>query len=427
MNSISLIKERLRVRSLRYASARIIHILRKYGFSNESLRSELLEFSTILHRHSIIPTFPVTAYVVKRHPTLFKRMQDQGIEFAIHGFRHVDYTLLKSSQIRHHLEEAISIFNRNGLKFSGFRFPFLKRSPQTLAIIGEYPFEWDSSEAISWRLPPDIPIDSLRQHDYYNILSTYNSLPGRLRSLPWMMNRVLEIPVSIPDDDVLAERLGLSGQWISKTWLNILKESRDKGEIFVLQLHPERFLQCRTALQAVIQESCAFQDVWIAPLHQIAQWWKKRQYLSWQLNMISKETFELILKKPGEFQAEIRIPGRGISESHAFSENRPLKIDSKWAPLVGIIPPVQKEVIDILNGEGYLFEEMKSSRPYAVIVHGTLSTDQNSGRLLRQIAEARSPIILISRWPRGYRSAFSVTGDIDGLDFWDYWTRFYGN
>jgi hypothetical protein len=311
------------------------------------------------------------------------------------------------------------------VKFSGFRFPFLKRSPQTLGIVGEYSFEWESSEVISWPLPENITIGSLRRHDYQSILDTYH--PLHCKSLPWMNNRLLEIPVSIPDDDVLAERLALPKQWISEIWLEILKKTRERGEIFVLQLHPERFILCRPALQEVIRQACTSQDVWIAPLNQVAEWWKKRLNVSWKLELKGNGIYELIPDKSCEVHIEIRNPGDGSIESRIIPQKEPLKIHSGRIPLVGVIPPVRKEVIDILKREGYLFEEKRHSRSYAVTVSGTLSSQQDSARLLQEISGSKGPLFCVSRWPKGYRSAFSVTGDIDGLDFWDYWTRFYGN
>ena len=44
----------------------------------------------------------------------------------------------------------------------------------------------------------------------------------------------------------------------------------------------------------------------------------------------------------------------------------------------------------------------------------------------RVIDESRRPLVRFGTWPRGAKSAFSVTGDIDALTIWDFVQRFRG-
>ena len=100
-----------------------------------------------------------------------------------------------------------------------------------------------------------------------------------------------------------------------------------------------------------------------------------------------------------------------------------LCIRSKNKPVIGLRAPVPHEIIDILNQEGYLFENADNDR-YNLLIN---EPDLKSGEsLIRKIEGCDYPLIRKKRWPYPYQSSLSVTGDIDGIDFWDYWTRFYG-
>ena len=78
----------------------------------------------------------------------------------------------------------------------------------------------------------------------------------------------IEIPVSIPDDEAMVERLGITqGKDISAIWGDILQKTYDRGDLLTLQLHPERISLCETALNDTVKQSRRFDPpVWVATL-----------------------------------------------------------------------------------------------------------------------------------------------------------------
>ena len=95
--------------------------------------------------------------------------------------------------------------------------------------------------------------------------------------MPSIQNGLVEIPVSIPDDDIIIERLGIHDETIMYTiWEGILSRVRDRGELFVMQVHPERYCLYKNALRRILVNVTDQGNVWIASLQEIAEWWHER-------------------------------------------------------------------------------------------------------------------------------------------------------
>jgi hypothetical protein len=422
MSSITLFRERLRTRSLHYGAYRLLNILKKYGLTHIPFSILLDRYVEFLNHYMIRPTFPVTALAVHRHPDLFKKLQDRGVEFAIHGYRHLDYTQLEPQIIRSHLEKAVRIFKQNGIQCHGFRFPFLRRNLDSTRIVSEFNFGWESSEVIAWPMPGLPDTSQVRLRDVEKMLSLYQvKYAEKQPSLPWNYQGCLEIPVSMPDDDLLIERLNVPQSCVRSIWQSMLESTRKRDEMLVLQLHPERFFTFRSALRGVIQRA-KMRNVWIAPLQEISTWWQARER---QQVVLRKEPGGWLVMPPenSRISFEISKKGRrpGIREWRTLNPGQ--KIESQCKPVIGLTQPGPNEMIDILNQEGYLFEKA-GNKGYSLLLD---SSDLNTVEsLVRKIEHAGHPLIRKKRWPSPFQGSLSVTGDIDGIDFWDYWTRFYG-
>ena len=422
MSSITLFRERLRTRSLYYGAYRLLNIFKNYGFTRDPFCNLLDRYVKFLSHYNVRPTFPVTAFTVHRHPDLFKKLQDNGVEFAIHGYRHMDYTQLETRIIRSHLDKAVQIFRKNRIQYNGFRFPFLRRNPESTKVVSEFDFNWESSEVISWAIP-ELPVTShLRFRDFEKLLHSYQVKSSEEQaSLPCSFHGCLEIPVSIPDDDLLIERLNATESCVRTIWLSMLESSIRRNEILVLQLHPERFYMFRSVLRDLIYEARHKRDVWIAPLRDISAWWNERAGYPVDLR-----------GKSGDWIIE-PVRNSRIAFEAGKTENQPdrrewkalngLRIKSKNKPVIGLRMPVSHETIDILNQEGYLFESADDTRYNLLLNESDLKSRES---LFQKIEGCDYPLIRKKRWPCPFQSSLSVTGDIDGIDFWDYWTRFYG-
>ena len=428
MNNFTLIRDRFRARSLKYTCFRFVNLFRHYGMTPAMIAQVLDDFVRLLTIRNICPTFPVTAMIVHRHPQIFQRLQDKGVEFAIHGYRHIDYTQISSGEFRTHIEKAIHIFRNNSIHYKGFRFPFLRRTPKHIQCLSEYDFLWDSSEVISWPLPSVFPISDMRRHDYQQIIHTYQVQKSQnILSLPWIFRDILEIPVSVPDDDILSERLGMNVQEMHKIWRQILEETYERGDLFVLQLHPERFLIYRSVLARLLNVACRMETIWIASLSEIARWWKDRYNTVCDVTAGDSGAWKIHSRGPAA--SRIRLGVCRLKENKSRWTALPsleYNINTVDKPVIGILPPIKKEMIDFLRQEGYLFEEARKDQAYAMRMAGDSYSVKKKQVIIRKIESVNKPLLKLHYWPDAYQSAISVTGDVDGVDFWDYWTRFYG-
>ena len=64
---------------------------------------------------------------------------------------------------------------------------------------------------------------------------------------------------------------------MESTWLRILSETYHLGELFTIQLHPERIELCAKALSGILSEARALVPaVWLARMDEVAAWWRAR-------------------------------------------------------------------------------------------------------------------------------------------------------
>jgi len=109
-----------------------------------------------------------------------------------------------------------------------------------------------------------------------------------------------EIPVSLPDDEIILDRLGGEANGlVEKAWRHILSQTYQWGELFRIQLHPERITLCADDLSVVLTEACALTpSVWLARLDEIATWWRARAAATVELREIEDGVWRLSVAGP---------------------------------------------------------------------------------------------------------------------------------
>ena len=236
---------------------RAFTLLNRFDLTTEKIGRCLQAYVQVMEPFHVHPSLPITASALKRHPVLIRKLSEQGVEFAVHGYVHTDYTQLSLEEQEKHLEQATGIFRRCGIPFEGFRSPYLRWNEDTLKAVSKHGFLYDSNQVMLWDVV-DRDRFTQRQWDaYQKVIRLYS--PKRASAvlvLPRFKHNFVEIPVSIPDDEALVDRLGIrDGRQIAEIWLKILHRSYERGELFTLQLHHERVPICRLALQSVLREA----------------------------------------------------------------------------------------------------------------------------------------------------------------------------
>ncbi|MGQ0603331.1 MAG: polysaccharide deacetylase family protein [Anaerolineales bacterium] len=401
-------------------------IASRYGLTTARLDVELRRLTQLIQHYNCPATLPITSVVLRRNPRLIQRYQAQGIEFAIHGYRHVDYSALPVVEQRRHLATAQRIFAKAGITLHGFRAPYLRRNRETLTVLRELGLRYDASPAYAWEVltEPATPV-------YARVLEFFGAQPAaRYPVVPSLEADVVRIPYSMPDDESLIERLGLTTvEEMSALWVSILRQSHRHGELFTLGLHPERTSLCYEPLRAVLAEAHTLRDVWMARLDAVAEWWRERLQTKVELTEVGPGGYYVavtgsravtVLVRGGTVNVDTLPWADGYRRVTAAS----FVINTPARPIIGLSPHSAVGVAPFLRQQGYIVDTNAVPGECSVYVDQPTFAAEDQRQLLDQIESSTDALVRLGRWPNGARSALSVTGDIDALTLWDYGLRF---
>ena len=434
MKRAAQMNSRLRIRSWNQSLSRVFSIFWRYGLNGKRFRGYLFGFVRLMKKYDITPTLPVTASVVDRHPDMFLKIQELGVEFAIHGFKHIDYTQLKKEEVKTHIRSAVDIFEHRGIRWSGYRFPLLRRNESLKPLLKQAGFLWDSSDVVSWNSLRSEDFSEERWQAYQMILETYRPVHAEdTQILPQTVNELVELPVSMPDDDILIERLGITDvETLIRIWQRMLDKARERGELLVLQTHPERFDVYRSALENIIQSAKAYGDVWIAPLGKIAQWWNEKHSFYFKMEEVSHYRYKVYAHCSDRATPLMYDRASLLDENDPFKHARVMKqknwkVESPVIPVIGLKSGTPPDILDLLNQEGFAFEITEHPETCSACLKYAGDPEEEGKRRMQEMLETTdNPLIRFWRWPNAARCCLAISGDIDGVDLRDFWERFHG-
>lgn len=432
MNQVTFLKDRLTWQRRSSVSSRMLSILKRYGVGNQRMVMAIFHYLKTVGKYGAAPTFPVTAQVVARHGETIRKFQDMGAQFAIHGYLHVDYTMLSPRAAADQLSRALEVFHRNGINYTGFRFPYLKRDPQLFGLLSQLGFVWDSSDAVDMDVVPQEKFSARTWQSYDFMRRDYNEKwMVTQAALPKMKDNLLEIPVTLPDDDLLVDRLLIDdASFIADCWKKMLVQTYERGELFVLQLHPERFFICEPALDELLNVVFrAKSKIWLASLNDVNEWWRERSQFRAAVQKISKSRYSVRIFCSDRGTVLIKN-GEAVKNSEPLIENYvPIKphsfeLESSARPMIGVPTELPETISDFLREEGFVTEIAGPGTTYAVDLSDTGGEAYLTiPSVEKRIAESLFPLLRFWRWPNQTRCGLSVSGDIDCLTHLDFYTR----
>jgi len=415
--------------SLWHVIIRFFKILKRYGLSSKKMQSNMKLYLAILKKYGVRPSFSITAKVLSKHPKLINKQMKKGIEFAVHGYRHIDYSRLSEEETLRHLEKAVKIFQEHDIPFFGFRFPYLRYNNKGTDILGRF-FCWDSSHTILWNGLKKTEFGKRNWRNYETSLNQYNYKNSDNRmSLPRFRNNILELPLSLPDDDLLIDRLRIKDEEILfKIWSEILGATYIRGELLVLQFHPERIPIFRDPLKSILQTAKElYPKVWISSLSDIYEWWKEKESFTVQLNCKGNWEYEVdvscspravLLMRSNYLEKEQFYNGFGLIRERTFS------VKSPKCPIIGIPKDSSPELLHFLKNEGFISEISEQKEKYSLYLDNfTNFSEEDEMKALETIHTSNFPLIRFWRWPDNCKSCLSVTGDIDSITLYDFFDR----
>jgi peptidoglycan/xylan/chitin deacetylase (PgdA/CDA1 family) len=419
-------------RGIRNLASRIKSVLSRFSLSSGKFDSLLRRYGAVARDLGCVPTFPITAVTLKRHPRLIRELSRQGIEFAVHGYIHIDHSLLTLEEQVEHFRKAIGIFKKCQVPFTGFRAPFVRVNEATFKAISQLGFPYDSSRVVHWDVLDSSKYSPQSWIEYQRIIDFYSSRQAQdYLVLPRPIDGIIEIPVSMPDDEIMVERLGINdGKEMSRLWRDILDRAYRGGELFVLQLHPERILCCESALIDVVKQARRSDPpVWVATLKEIAAWWQERENFRLEVNPEGNGRYRvhtdcsdratLLLKN-----CKADTPTSAWADGYQSVTARDFVLESPVRPVIGVSPDTAAAAIDFLRREGYIVAADRQPDNYGIYLNNMVQFGEADEKPLTKIIEqSQAPLLRYWRWPDRARSALSITGDIDSITLVDFVLR----
>jgi peptidoglycan/xylan/chitin deacetylase (PgdA/CDA1 family) len=402
----------------------------RYGIGAHRMERRLATMLGLVERHGCSATLPIPAAVVARHAPVIARYATFGLEFAVHGFHHVDHTDLPGTEQHGQLARARHTMGAARVDAVGFRAPYLRVNDHTLAAVRANGFLYDASQAFHWN-------DELvpRRGAYERALDFYGSRPAEEHPVvPWREGGLIRIPYCLPDDEAVVDRLGLDCDQIAAVWLRVLRATRARGELFTVAVHPERIDACARGVTAVLHAArTGSPPVWIARHDEIARWWRDRMETDLVVSPAAPGWIRVRTHGPAGLTLlarNVAVAGRTapwmgdtvrIGGTEVEVEARPRR------PFIGVHDSCPDSVSQFLREQGYIVEAARSDGDHACFVQRDHFDLDDRLPLLAQIEGGSFPLLRLGRWPSGAASVLSVTGDVDALTIGDYASRLRGH
>jgi len=200
--------------SLRYGEPNVGHLSQmQYG-----ARVGLERIVTLIDAHKIPATFFIPSVSLAITPSMGDVIKKSGRhEFGVHGWIHEMNMTLPDSAERALVAKAVAELTRmTGTKPTGYRAPSWNFSPNTLSILRDMGFRYESS-----LMADDRPYELLQ-----------NGQP----------TGIVEIPVEwILDDAPLFDPRGanyMNPRDVARVWIDEFDKAYEEGTMFVLTMHP---------------------------------------------------------------------------------------------------------------------------------------------------------------------------------------------
>ncbi len=424
-----------RTRGIPNVLSRANAIFQRFGMTPRKSQKNLETLCRITKKFNCYPSLPATAIIVKRHPQVFKNLVKEGAEIAVHGYTHISYKDLSYEEQCSELEKAMNVFRMHDIPFLGFRCPYISWNEQTLKCVSSKNFLWDSNISILWDVLDGKDYDAERWEVLNKILSLiyqpYES--DKFHSLPRLEENVIEIPVSLPDDEMLTDRLKVTDKKkLENIWSAILNKSYERGELFTLIIHPERVPIFKNIIENILVKARDLNPpIWVAKLGEIAKWWEEKSKYRFSFDKLTADTVKINLDRASKASVLLKnYDGDDFKKfpltDYELVDDKSFVLKCKLIPIIGISPGFPSAAEKYLSEEGWLYHKSSERDKFSLYIDENENIDYSNERQISEFVErSQKPLIRIWRWPSGYKSALAITGDIDCLTLIDFFARLF--
>jgi len=223
------------------------------GFKNIDIIAAMEE------EKGFVSTWFMPAKGYNKDRAILNRLLDRGHEIAMHGDYHDNgLSFLSKDKMSARFKNCFDFIERYDVK--GFRAPSLFHSPILMNVLSELGF-YDSSMPDTGKLSP------------------FPHTVGCCSVFPFIVNNVLEIPISLPLDSSLIF-LKFNSEDIVNIWKKKTQWLKQIGGLLLLDTHPEpHFIADSQYLQSYklfLDELSVYNDAWKTTAGSVADWWTRR-------------------------------------------------------------------------------------------------------------------------------------------------------
>jgi peptidoglycan/xylan/chitin deacetylase (PgdA/CDA1 family) len=438
---MNLVSFSIRTKGLHNFIRRLTTVFTRFGFSEQQMRRALHTVMDSLRRYDAVPTFFIPAVVLHRHSTLIAEVVCCGAEVGVHGYVHNDYRSLSEFEQYAQTERATTVFQSSQIPYGGFRNPYLGWTEDALRIFAALGFTYESNEAILHDVVDLERLPLQLRGGYEKSLLLYRTLSCNAYNLrPHFDDTLLRIPISVPDDEMLLDRLRITNAAeIGRIWSAVMQRVYELGGLYTLNLHPERAVLCKDALDSLLSyaRSLPF-PIWLTSLGDVNQWWRDKREFALNITRLSDGYWLVdanctsratLLARHLTVEDQPTTPWMGADiQVHA---SRFTAKAAQW-PCIGLSSQTPRQVADFLQEQGYptvntCEEEAERYAFYLDMPCGLGTTREEQilccGALVQQVEQLDAPLLHFGSWPSGNRAALAVSGDIDSVTIQDFFLR----
>jgi len=239
---------------------------------------------------------------------------------------------------------------------------------------------------------------------------------------------------------MLFDRLRITDpQEVGHIWSRVLQRVYDLGGLYTLNLHPERGVLCKQALDTLLSYARSRPlPVWVARIGDIAKWWKERSTFRLNITPLGSERWQVeVICTPNAtlLARHLTVEDQPVTHwygSDASVQSHYFTVNASRCPCIGVSSRTPQQVIDFLHEQGYpvFFCSQEEAHKYALYLDepgglGTTREDRvaRRGALVEQIEALDAPFLHFGCWPKGNRAALAISGDIDSVTVQDFFLR----
>ena len=434
--SIDFITHILETKGFVHSIERSAQVFYRYSFGRKRFSEMMNSLEHSLGTGDIRVTFCITASLLDSHLPFLEMFKGLGHEFAAHGFFHTNMKKKSLDEQHKILSMSYSAFEKLKMQVYGFRCPYLSYNENTLTALKESPFMWTSNRVVFW---DGFNAADARTKEHIRKLGLlYSTTSSEMCiSVPARIGRLIDIPITAPDDEMLLERCRIKDKdEIARIWKGIFSRIYSRGELFHLLFHPERFRQIEEPLRETLREARRQpSQVWFPTLNELTVWWERRAGARWE---VQEKNGDLAIRFTGPQEATLLMKSSsgggkdghicglyGAAPTRHSGQWRIIETDDGWKHVVELSRRCSPEVESFLKEEGFITARVDYPHRNALYIDGFENFSDREKRMLLEVVDnSNFPLLRLWRWPHGAQSAFSISSDVDSIDLPDFFRRF---